>query len=87
MTFETYLNEVVGKRWDPPISFKMVVTDNPLRDWIDQREEVDFMYSDTGIYSCIATEVGAQALGTTISRLSARDREYELDEFSGEREK
>ena len=87
MTFETYLNEVVGKRWDPQISFKMVVSDDPLRDWIDRRDEVDFMYSDTGVYSCIATEVGAQPIGTTIARLSARDREYELDVFSGTKNK
>ena len=84
LTFVTYLNEVVGKRWDPPIEFKMAVTEDPLRDWIDKREEVDFMYTDTGVYSCIATEVGAQPLGTTVARLTARDRVYELDEFSGE---
>lgn len=83
MTFEVYLNEVVGKRWDPPIDFKMVVTDYPLADWIDRRDEVDFMYSDTGIYSCIATEIGVQPLGTTIARLSARGKVHELDVFAG----
>ncbi|KAL3926631.1 MAG: hypothetical protein SGBAC_013398, partial [Bacillariaceae sp.] len=82
-TYEAYLNEAVGKRWDPPIEFKMTVTDTPLTDWIDQRQEVDFMYSDTGIYSCIATEVGAKPLGTTVARLSARGREHELDVFAG----
>ena len=83
LTFDAYLNEAVGKRWDPPIAFKMVVTDDPLVDWIDRRDEVDFMYSDTGIYSCIATEVRSKPLGTTISRLSARGKEYELDVFAG----
>jgi hypothetical protein len=83
LTFDAYLNEAVGKRWDPPIAFKMVVTDDPLVDWIDRRDEVDFMYSDTGIYSCIATEVRSKPLGTTISRLSARGKEHELDVFAG----
>jgi hypothetical protein len=83
LTFVTYLNEAVGKRWDPPIEFKMKVTDKPLRDWVDRGEEVDFMYTDTGIYSCIGTEIGSQPLGNTISHLSARGQEYDLDVFAG----
>jgi hypothetical protein len=83
LTFETYLNEAVGKRWDPPIEFKMKVTDKPLRDWVDRGEEVDFMYTDTGVYSCIGTEIGSQPLGNTISHLSARGQEYDLDVFAG----
>jgi hypothetical protein len=87
MTFETYLNEAVGKRWDPPIEFKMKATNNPLRDWLDNGEEVDFMYTDTGIYSCIGTEIGAQPLATTIASLVARGREYNLDIYAGKSER
>jgi hypothetical protein len=87
MTFELYLNEAVGKRWDPPIDFKMKATDNPLRDWLDNGEEVDFMYTDTGIFSCIGTEVGAQPIATTIASLSARGRDYKLDVFAGKSER
>jgi hypothetical protein len=87
MTFEVYLNEAVGKRWDPPIEFKMKATDNPLRDWLDNGEEVDFMYTDTGIFSCIGTEVGAQPLATTIASLSARGRDYKLDVYAGKSER
>eukprot|EP00980_Cylindrotheca_fusiformis_P005534 scaffold1172_cov115-Cylindrotheca_fusiformis.AAC.9 len=83
MTFDKYLNEAVGKRWDPPIEFKIKVTDDPLRDWIDYGEEVDFMYTDTGIFSCIGIEIGAQPIGTTISRLTSRGRDYTLDIFAG----
>eukprot|EP00980_Cylindrotheca_fusiformis_P016670 scaffold5022_cov110-Cylindrotheca_fusiformis.AAC.2 len=79
LTFVTYLNEVVGKRWDPPIEFRMTTTENPLVSWIDEGEEVDFMYSDTGIYSCVGTEIGSQPLGTTIADLKTRGHEYELD--------
>jgi hypothetical protein len=87
MTFEVYLNEAVGKRWDPPIEFKMKATDNPLRDWLDNGEEVDFMYTDTGVFSCIGTEVGAQPIATTIASLSARGRDYKLDVYAGKSER
>lgn len=47
LTFETYLSHAVGRRWIPPIEFKMIATMNPLRDWVDNKADVDFMYSDT----------------------------------------
>jgi len=83
LTFQDYLNEVVGKRFEPTIEFSLTATHRPLRDWLDKGEEIDFMYTDTGIYSCIGTEVGAQALATTVARLKSRGREYELDMFAG----
>eukprot|EP00980_Cylindrotheca_fusiformis_P024898 scaffold12685_cov118-Cylindrotheca_fusiformis.AAC.1 len=81
LTFETYLNEVVGKRWDPPIEFQMKPSEDPLVSWIDKGEPVDFMYADTGIYSCVGMEIGSQALGTTISNLNTRGRNYDLDTY------
>eukprot|EP00980_Cylindrotheca_fusiformis_P023385 scaffold10429_cov126-Cylindrotheca_fusiformis.AAC.16 len=83
LTFETYLNAAVGRRWDPPIQFKMRVSEDPLHDWIDEKEDVDFMYSDTGIYSCFGVEVGAQPLVNTVSHLKSRGRPYDLDIFAG----
>eukprot|EP00980_Cylindrotheca_fusiformis_P023386 scaffold10429_cov126-Cylindrotheca_fusiformis.AAC.17 len=83
LTFETYLNAAVGRRWDPPIQFKMRVSEDPLHDWIDEKEDVDFMYSDTGIYSCFGVEIGAKPLVTTVSHLKSRGRPYELDIFAG----
>lgn len=56
LTFEEYLNRAVGDRWDPPIQFQMKPTIDPLRDWVDHEhgeDTPDFMYSDTGLYSCI----------------------------------
>ena len=83
LTFTTYLNAAVGQRFKPPIEFTMHPTDNPLRDWVDDDNSVDFMYSDTGIFSCIATEIGAQTLGTTIAHQEVRGREYALDVLGG----
>eukprot|EP00980_Cylindrotheca_fusiformis_P014568 scaffold3924_cov109-Cylindrotheca_fusiformis.AAC.17 len=61
----------------------MKPTEYPLQSWIDNKEDVDFMYSDTGTYSCIATEIGGQPLGTTIVSLESRGREYSLDIYGG----
>lgn len=83
LTFQDYLNEAVGKRFEPPIEFSLKATNRPLRDWLDRKEEIDFVYTDTGIFSCIGIEVGAQHLATTVSRLTSRGREYELDVFAG----
>ena len=79
LTFEEYLTRTVGARWDQPLTFKMKVTTDPLRDWVDNEEEVDFMYSDTGLYSCIGVEIGGQPLGTTISHLTVRGKSTNLD--------
>ncbi|CAJ1957939.1 unnamed protein product [Cylindrotheca closterium] len=83
LTFETYLTEAVGKRWDPPIEFKMVPTRYPLIAWIDQEQDVDMMYADSGFFSCTGTEIGAQPLGTTLSRTKVRGRYYDLDVLGG----
>jgi hypothetical protein len=87
LTFEGYLNEAVGKIWDPPIEFKMKASDDPLRDWLDDGDEVDFMYTDTGIFSCIGIEVSAYPIATTIASLSARGRDYKLDIYAGKSER
>jgi hypothetical protein len=85
LTFETYLTETVGKRWKPPIQFKMVPTRYPLIAWIDENQDVDFMYADSGFFSCTGTEIGAQPLGTTLSRTTVRGRDYDLDILAGKR--
>ena len=83
LTFQDYLNEAVGKRFEPPIEFSLTATNRPLRDWLDRKEEIDFVYTDTGIFSCIGIEVGAQPLATTVSRLTSRGQQYDLDVFAG----
>jgi ABC-type phosphate/phosphonate transport system substrate-binding protein len=83
LTFQEYLNEAVGKRWNPPIEFNMKITDDSMRDWLDNKDDVDFMYTDTGIYSCIGVEIGAKPIATTVARLDSRGRNYELDIFAG----
>jgi len=36
LTFEEYLDRVVGDRFIPPIRFQMKPTVDPLRDWVSQ---------------------------------------------------
>lgn len=50
---------------------------------VDNEEDVDFMYSDTGLYSCVGVEIGGQPVGTTISHLEARGRGFNLDMYGG----
>lgn len=82
-TFGTYLSQTAGQRFDPPIQFRV----KPL--YFDEifkaidADELDFLYSNPGVYSCIGTEVGATALVTAIKRLSVRDKTFDLDVYGG----
>jgi hypothetical protein len=70
-----------------PFSLSLVTittfTHNNQIDDEDVRNEIDFMYSDTGLYSCIGVEWGGQPLATSISHLTARGRQFDLDVFGG----
>jgi hypothetical protein len=44
---------------------------------------MDFLYSNSGTYSCVATEVGATALGTVVKSYNLRGQHYDLDVYSG----
>jgi len=85
ITFEQYLTATAGQRFDPPIEFKMITTTAPLYDWIDggAEEDIDFYYSDTGVYSCVGTEIGAQPVVTTVAEFKVRGHHFELDMFAG----
>jgi ABC-type phosphate/phosphonate transport system substrate-binding protein len=46
-------------------------------------DQLDFLYANPGVYSCIGTEVGATALVTVIKHLDVRGRGYDLDVYGG----
>ena len=84
LTFEQYLTATAGHRFVPPIEFKMKPTQLPIHSWVDsQDEEVDFYYSDTGVYSCIGVEMGAQPLATTRSEFIVRGHQFISDLLAG----
>ena len=74
-----------GRRFQPPIEFKMEVTTAPIFDWVDRRKEtdVDFFFADTGVFSCIGVEMGAEALATLVSHTQVRGLTYDLDVIGG----
>lgn len=82
-TFEDYLTATAGQRFDPPIKFQMEATELPLNSWIHTKNDIDFFYSDTGIYSCVGVEIGAEPIATTIKQFNLRGKEQNLDMFAG----
>jgi len=82
-TFQDYLTATAGQRFDPPIEFQMTVSVDPLADWVDGDEIVDFMYTDTGLYSCIGVEIGAQPVATTVAHMEVRGHLFDVDMFAG----
>ena len=82
-TFATYLTETAGKKFDPPIEFQVIPKHfDAIFQAIDD-DEMDFLYANPGVYSCIGTEVGATALVTAVKRLPVRDKTYDLDVYGG----
>jgi ABC-type amino acid transport substrate-binding protein len=41
------------------------------------------MYSASGVYSCVGTELGAQPIATIVSSRYARGRKFDLDTYGG----
>ena len=78
LTFAEYLTATAGKRFDPPIAFEMMPAN--LHELFDaaEEEEIDFVFSSPGVYSCMGAEKGAEPLATVISRLEVRGHTYDL---------
>lgn len=63
----------------------MVPTQTPIWSWVDLAKEtdVDFIFADSGVYSCIGVERGATALATKVAHEEVRGRLYDLDVYGG----
>jgi len=83
LTFAQYLTATAGQRFDPPIQFDMVPVNLFSLADSAKNEEVDFFFSTAAVFSCMAAELGAQALSTIVNRREARGHEYELDVYGG----
>ncbi len=81
--FAEYLTATAGKRFDPPIHFNVVPNYYDGIFTAIENEEIDFLYSNPGVYSCIGTQIGASALATVVRRLSVRGRSFDLDVYGG----
>eukprot|EP00977_Amphora_coffeiformis_P000932 scaffold200_cov173-Amphora_coffeaeformis.AAC.4 len=83
VTYEQYLTATAGQRFDPPIKFEMVPVNLETLSQKASKEEVDFFFSSSAVFSCMASEQGAQALTTIINRREARGHAYDLDTYGG----
>jgi len=81
--FGEYLTATAGQQFDPPIEFQVrAFFFEAIFEGIEN-DEIDFLYTNPGVYSCIGTEVGATALVTAIKRLHVRDKVFDLDVYGG----
>jgi hypothetical protein len=68
-TYAEYLTATAGHRFDLPVQFEMIPMTFECIFEAANNEEVDFLYANPSIYSCIGTEKGAEPLATITSRL------------------
>lgn len=83
VTFAQYLTATAGQRFDPPIEFDIIPVTLESLSQKAIKEEVDFFFSSSAVFSCMAAEHKAQPLVTIINRREARGRVYELDQYGG----
>lgn len=83
VTYAQYLTATAGRRFDPPIEFDIVPVNLDTLSKKALKEEVDFFFSSSAVFSCMASEQGAQALTTIINRREARGHVYDLDMYGG----
>jgi hypothetical protein len=81
--FSTYLTATAGRRFDRDMEFEMVPMHFTGIFHAAKNSEIDFVFADPGIYSCLGVEVGAQPLATAVSRLEVRGITYDLDVYGG----
>jgi ABC-type phosphate/phosphonate transport system substrate-binding protein len=81
--FADYLTQTAGTLFDPPIQFKVEPKDYDGVFKATMDEDIDFLYSNPGVYSCIGTQFGATALATIVRRVSIRGQSKDLDVYGG----
>ncbi len=81
--FSEYLTATAGQKFDPPIQFNVVA--HYFGDLVTaiENDNVDFIYSNPGVYSCIGTEIGATALATVVKSAFVRNQQFDLDVYGG----
>lgn len=81
--FGDYLTATAGKRFDPPIQFNVVPGDYGDLIASIENKELDFLYANPGIYTCIGAQTGANALVTAVKTLLVRGQSFDLDVYGG----
>jgi serine/threonine protein kinase/ABC-type phosphate/phosphonate transport system substrate-binding protein len=82
-TFNTYLTESAGQRFDPPIRFELKPL-NFISLFEDaETQSVDYIYVNPSAYSCIESEYEAHSLVSQVSRRKVGGGVYDLKKFGG----
>lgn len=81
--FAEFLSATAGQKFDPPITFEVTPYYFDGIFTAIESKEMDFLYANPGIYSCIGTQVGATALATVVKGLEVRGRTFALDVYGG----
>ncbi len=81
--FSDYLTATAGQKFDPPIQFHVLPSDFTEIFTAVENDEIDFLYSNAGVYSCIGTQAGATALATVVNSLTVRGQTFDLDVYGG----
>ena len=56
LTFESYLTDVVGKKYSPPLQFSLVLLNLTSAFDILQASKVHFVFANPSLYSCLEAE-------------------------------
>ena len=71
--FGDYLTATAGQRFEPPISFEVVPNYFDGLFQAIEEEEMDFLYANPGVFTCVGVEAGATALTTVVKDLEVRN--------------
>lgn len=80
-TFADYLSLVTDSRFDPAIDFRMEAV--PFAAAVDSMSQLDLVFSNPSVQSCVQSEVGASPLVTQIASRNVAGQVYELTQFGG----
>jgi hypothetical protein len=64
IVFQDYLTATAGQMFDPPIEFELVLYDFDGALLAVENHDIDFLYANSAVYSCVGTQIGATALVT-----------------------
>jgi len=78
-TFRDYMTREVGPLFNPPLTFDMISLDFVTTYSLVESAEIDFVYTNPSIYSCIEWQYGSSSLAT----LRRKRQGQELNSFGG----
>lgn len=82
-TFTEYLSATAGHRFDPLIEFEMVAVDFESVYELSKKAELDFLFVNPSLTSCIASQFSTQSLASLIVSTTVYGEEISLSEFAG----